>query len=159
MASTPIRCVKTMASIIKAVERENQFYYRISMEDEEEQWEIATAMAASASLCALKLKAKLIVCLSTTGKTAVTLASFRPKIPIIAASHVDLTLRRLQLVWGIQTLFIPPYKHFRQVIQELEKRLFQQKWAKKGDTLLLTLGQPVEQGAKTNSLQAIVLGS
>ena len=154
----PVRCVKTMRSIIRAVERESRLYYRISMEDEEEQWEIPTAMAASASLCALKLQARLIVCLSTTGKTAITLSSFRPKIPIIAVSPIHSTLRRLQLVWGIQTLFIPPYRQFHQVIRELEKRLYQQKWAKKGDCILLTLGQPVEQGAKTNSLQAIVLG-
>jgi len=56
---------------------------------------VAGAIGASAALSALKLEAKVIVCLTTTGLTANMISGYRPKARIIAVTDNLATLNRL----------------------------------------------------------------
>jgi pyruvate kinase len=152
----PFKCVRTMHEIITEVERENEHYYRISLESEF--LSVANAVGASASLSALKLNAKVIVCLTTTGKTASIIAGYRPKARIVAVTPLFETLNRLESIWGLQTLLISPYKNLQNVISQVEALLIQYGLAKTGDKVVLTLGQPIAEGSKTNSLHIFTLG-
>ena len=120
---------------------------------------MAGAVGASASLSALKLDAKVIVCLTTSGKTANIISGFRPKARIIAVTDNFATLNRLEIIWGLQTLNINPYKKIEDVVSQVEERLIQYGLAKTGDKIVLTLGQPISDAAKTNSLYIFTLGA
>ena len=152
----PFRCVRTMHEIIAEVEQENNSYYKISMDSDF--LSIAAAIGASASLSALKLDAKVIVCLTTTGKTANIIAGYRPKARIVAVTDNLSTLNRLEAFWGMQTLLINSYRKMTDVISQVEKLLIQYGLAKTGDKIVLTLGQPIAETAKTNSLHIFTLG-
>ena len=152
----PFKCVRTMHEIITEVERENEHYYRISLESEF--LSVANAVGASASLSALKLNAKVIVCLTTTGKTASIIAGYRPKARIVAVTPLFETLNRLESIWGLQTLLISPYKNLQNVISQVEALLVQYGLAQTGDKVVMTLGQPIAEGSKTNSLHIFTLG-
>lgn len=147
----PFKCIETMHEIILEVERTGDFYYNISLE--QEFMEVAESIGASASLSALKLNAPVIVCLSTTGRTAMQISNFRPKAQVIAVTHVPETLNRLELVWGIQTLLINRYKASEEAMEQIEKMLIQYGLCKSGDKIIVTMGLPVQQGAKTNALR------
>ena len=152
----PFQCIRTMQEIILEVERTGTYFYNMSMAAE--YFDVAEAIGASSCLSALKLGASAIVCLTTTGKTAQIISSFRPKARIIAVTHILPTLNRLELVWGIQTFEIKPYKSSDEAMKQIEKMLLEYGLVKTGDRVILTLGVPVLEGGKTNALRVYVVG-
>jgi pyruvate kinase len=151
----PFEAIRTMHEIIREVESSTDVYNRISL-DKEFLTESA-AIAASATLTALKLDAKVICCLTTSGKTAGLIASFRPRARLVAVTDEVKVLNSLETIWGLQTLLIGPYKSMREVIGQIEKVLIQYRLAKSGDKVVVSLGLPVEPGVKTNSLHVFTL--
>jgi len=152
----PFKCIQTMNEIIREVEQNTDRYYKISLENEF--LSVAGAIAASASLSALKLDAKVIVCLSTTGRTANIISGFRPRSRIVAVTDNISALNKLELVWGIQTLLIGGYSTLEDVTSQVERMLIQYGLAKTGDKVVMTLGQPILDGAKTNNIYIFTLG-
>ncbi|MFN7454097.1 MAG: pyruvate kinase [Pseudobdellovibrionaceae bacterium] len=152
----PFKCIQTMNEIIREVEQNTDRYYKISLENEF--LSVAGAIAASASLSALKLDAKVIVCLSTTGRTANIISGFRPRSRIVAVTDNIASLNKLELVWGIQTLLISGYRTLEDVTSQVERMLIQYGLAKTGDKIVMTLGQPISDGAKTNNIYIFTLG-
>jgi pyruvate kinase len=152
----PFKCIQTMHDIILEVERTGAHYYNMTVEDEF--LSVAEAIGASACLSALKLNASAIVCLTTTGKTATIISGFRPRARIIAVTHLLPTLNRLELVWGIQTLPIQPYANADEAMRQIEDMLLKYGLVKTGDRVILTLGVPVLEGGKTNTLRVYTVG-
>ena len=153
----PFKCIRTMHEIITEVERNEEEYYKISLENEF--LSVPAAIAASACLSALKLNASSIVCLTSSGKTANIISGFRPKAKIIAVTDNLDVLNRLELIWGIQTLTIRPYSNMDEVLKQVDTLLVQYGLAKTGDRIIVTLGQPIEAQSKTNSLFVHTVGA
>ncbi|MGE3974790.1 MAG: pyruvate kinase [Bdellovibrionales bacterium] len=147
----PFKCVQTMGEVIREVERTGKYYYKMSLEDEF--LSVAEAIAASACLCAKKLNAAVIVCLTTSGKTATLISKSRPKARIIAVTHLMPTLNRLELVWGIHTIAINPYDSTDSAIFQIEDMLLKYGVVKAGDKMILTMGMPVMERGTTNSVR------
>ena len=91
-------------------------------------------------------------------KTANIISGFRPKAKIIAVTNQIEVLNRLELIWGLQTLSIDSYQSMDDVLNQVDKLLIQFGLAKTGDRIILTLGQPIENGSKTNSLYVHIVG-
>lgn len=153
----PFAAIQTMHEIILEVERTEETYYKISLENEF--LSVPASIAASACLSALKLNATAIVCLTTSGKTANIISGFRPKARILAVTNNLEVLNKLELVWGIQTLGITSYRTMDEVLTQVDKLLVEYGLAKTGDRIILTLGQPIENGSKTNSLFVHTVGA
>lgn len=152
----PFKCIQTMHEIIVEVEKDGDYYYNMSLESEF--FSVAEAIGAAASLTALKLNASAIVCLTTSGRTASIISSFRPKARIIAVTHILPTLNRLELVWGIQTHVIKPYTSSDEAMHQIEEMLIKHGLVKTGDKVVLTLGVPVLERGKTNTLRVYTIG-
>ncbi|MFN8944935.1 MAG: pyruvate kinase alpha/beta domain-containing protein, partial [Pseudobdellovibrionaceae bacterium] len=146
----PFACVSTMHEIIIEVERNQDKYNKLSLDDQF--LSVPASIGASSCLSAMKLNAKAIVCLTTTGKTAQIISSFRPKSRIIAVTNEIDVLNQLELVWGMQTLHITSYHSLDDVLQRVEKVLIQYGLARVGDRIVVTLGLPVETNSKTNTM-------
>jgi len=153
----PFLAIRTMHDIIVEVERTEEKYYKISLENEF--LSPPAAIAASASLSALKLNAQAIVCLTTSGKTANIIASYRPKARIIAVTDRMDVLNTLELTWGIQTLIIKSYKTMEDILDQVDMLLVKNGLAKTGDRVIFTLGQPISDAAKTNALFLHIVGA
>jgi pyruvate kinase len=152
----PFKCIRTMHEIICEVERNEEEYYRISLENEF--LSTPAAIAASASLSALKLNATAILCLTTSGKTASIISGFRPKARIISVTQHIEVLNSMELAWGIQTHLIKPYQTMEDILVQADELLVTHGLAKTGDRVILTLGQPIAQGAKTNCIYVHTVG-
>lgn len=152
----PFKCIRTMHEIIMEVEDKMERFYKISLENEF--LNAAGAIGASASLSAMKLDAKVIVCLTSTGRTANIISGFRPKARLVAVTDMIETLNRLELIWGLQTFPIRPYSNLDQVMEQVEKILIQYGLAKTGDKVVITYGQPIYDGTKTNTIHIFTLG-
>lgn len=146
----PFRCIRTMHEIITEVENNEEEYYKLSLESEF--LSAPAAIAASASLSALKLNATAIICLTTSGKTANIISGFRPRARVISITqHMDV-LNSMEMMWGIQTHVIKPYKTMEDILSQVDQLMVTHGLAKTGDRVIITLGQPIAQGAKTNSI-------
>lgn len=150
----PFKCIRTMHEIIREVET-GERYYRISLD--REFLSVAASIGASASLSAFKIDAKVIVCLTTTGKTAQIIAGFRPRARLIAVTDEISVLNGLELTWGMQTLLIDPYKTIEDVLAKVQRLLIENGLAKTGDKVILTWGYPIDTQAKTNSIFILTL--
>ncbi|MBX3040238.1 MAG: pyruvate kinase [Bdellovibrionaceae bacterium] len=153
----PFAAIRTMHEIILEVERTEETYYKISLENEF--LSVPASIAASACLSALKLNATAIVCLTTSGKTANIISGFRPRARILAVTDNIDVLNRLELTWGIQTLSIESYRTMDEILVQVDQVLVEYGLAKTGDRIILTLGQPIENGSKTNSLFVHTVGA
>ncbi len=146
----PFKCIRTMHEIVKEVEQNSEAYYKISLDHEF--LSVAGSIGASASLSALKLDAKVIVSLTTSGKTAQFISGFRPKARLMAVTDQIAVLNKLELTWGLQTMVIPPYSNVDEVVFSVQKLLIENGLARPGDKVVLTWGYPITDAAKTNSL-------
>ena len=153
----PFKCIRTMHEIITEVERNEEEYYKLSLENEF--LSVPATIGASASLSALKLNATAIVCLTTSGKTANIISGFRPKAKIIAVTSKLEVLNKMELVWGIQTLSIRPYQSMDDILTQVDQLMVQYGLARTGDRIIVTLGQPIASGSKTNSLFVHTVGA
>lgn len=151
----PIKCVQTMHDIIAEVEKTSSNYYDFKASDE--LLGTAEAIAASASLCALNLDAKAIICLTSSGRTATLISNVRPKAQVIACTYNTDTLNRLELVWGVQTLEIKSYQSSEEAMKQIQNKLLDFGIVEPGDRVILTLGMPVQQGAKTNTVRVFTI--
>lgn len=147
----PFRAIRTMHEIACEVEKTSEIYYHLSLT--EESVDVPQAIAASACLTAMKIGAKAVICLSTTGRTAQLMSSFRPRVPIVAVTHHMDPLNRLELNWGIQTFRVRPYRTGEEVLKEIEDLLLKIQMVVPGDKFVITMGAPVSQGAKTNTIR------
>lgn len=152
----PFKAIRTMHEIIVEVEKNEHNYNKISLETE--LLSVPTAIAASSALCALKLNASAIVCLTTTGKTAQVISGFRPKAQIIAITTQLEVLNRLEITWGLQTLLLSQYDTLKDIIAQVEKMLIENGLSKTGDRIILTLGQPIADKGKTNAMHVHTIG-
>ena len=153
----PFKCIRTMQEIILEVEKSERTYYELSVNPDTRFINTPEAIAASACLSALKLQANVIVCLTTTGTTATLISSLRPKSRIIAITHIEDTLNRLELIWGIQTFKIEPYLSTDEAMTQVDTLLLGYGLVKPGDQVVLTLGVPVRENSKTNSIRVYTL--
>ncbi|MGE4129995.1 MAG: pyruvate kinase [Bdellovibrionales bacterium] len=147
----PFKCIQTMHEIVTEVEKSADLYYQISLEDEF--LHVPDAIAMAAVLTAMKARAKAIVCLTSSGKTATLIAGSRPRMPIVAVTHQMEALNRLELVWGIQTHSILPYNSSESALTQIEDLLVKIGIVERGDKVVVTMGTPVQQRAKTNSIR------
>lgn len=146
----PDICVRTMHDIIAEVEKSPELFH--SSSESPGVSSIPEAIAASSALGAQYLDAAAIICLTTTGRTATMISSFRPKAKIVAVSHLTETLNRLELAWGVQTLAIKPYRSLEEAMEQVETELLKYDLIRKGDLVVITLGTPIQEKSKTNTL-------
>jgi pyruvate kinase len=66
--------------------------------------QITAAVVAGAGLMAQQIHARLIVCVSQTGATALALSKQRNYVPTVGVSPVDATLRKMCMYWGVNPL-------------------------------------------------------
>ena len=110
---------------------------------------IAVAVCAAADL----LKVPLIACLTSSGFTARTIASYRPNVPILAVTPEPETFRQLALVWGVIPVLTehrPDYESMMALTNEL---VVKKALAWPGDRLVVTAGVPFDKAGTTNLMK------
>jgi pyruvate kinase len=110
---------------------------------------IAVAVCAAAEL----LRVPLIVCLTSSGFTARTVASYRPAVPILAVTPEVDTFRQLALIWGVVPSLVerrPDYEAMMALAREL---IVKKGLAWPGDRIVVTAGVPFDRAGTTNLLR------
>lgn len=97
----PFDAVGYMSRIIQNIEDQYPYDSKKYQGLDAENNDLYDALANAACLIADKINASAIVTLANATSTTKKIASFRPRIPIIALTTDDFVCRRLQFIWGV----------------------------------------------------------
>ena len=118
----------------------------------------ATSLAKAAVQVANDIDAKAIVAYTETGSTPLLISNFRPSAPIITFSAKDLTLRQMNILWGVEQTKIERFDTTEEMFQIAESWLQTHKNFKKNDKVVIVAGTPPNQEAATNLLRVMKIG-
>jgi len=110
---------------------------------------IAVAVCAAADL----LRVPLIVCLTSSGFTARTIASYRPDVPILAMTPEPMTCRQLAMVWGVVPALTDHYPTYDAMLPVTRETILRLGLAASGDRVVVTAGVPFDVAGTTNLLK------
>ena len=158
----PGQVVQVMTDIIKQAERDRESL-RVKKPESPPVISIPDAIEFAASQVANDGGAKAIVCVTNTGKAALALSKFRPRVPVFAITDRPEVLQRLALIWGVKGILIDKFFSEADTVQMAERAVVSW-WNKylvptlrplqKGDLLVVTIGFPTQERSKTNTLIA-----
>jgi pyruvate kinase len=161
----PAQVVQVMTDIIKQAERDREAL-KVRKPESPPIISIPDAIENAAAEVAIQGGAKAIVCVTNTGKAALALSKFRPRVPVFAITDRREVLQRLALVWGVKGVLVDQFFSEQDTIQ-LAERTVVSWWnqylapalrpLQKGDLLIMTIGFPTMVRSKTNTLIAHVI--
>ena len=147
----PIESVETMDRIACAVEP--SLGYRHQLPGAAEEPTVGRAMSNAACDLAEALGAKAILVPTFTGRTASAVARLRPQRPILALTHIDVSLRHMAIEWGVTPLQIRETSD----VEDLWARSIEAARAsglvERGDRVVLTAGTAVNLPGSTNVIK------
>ena len=153
----PNNVVKVMASICEEADSNSHYssmrFKTLSLVDT-----FATSLAKAAVQVANDIDAKAIVAYTETGSTPLLISNFRPSAPIITFSAKDLTLRQMNILWGVEQTKIERFDTTEEMFKIANSWLQTHKNFKKNDKVVIVAGTPPNQEAATNLLRVMKIG-
>ncbi len=117
----------------------------------------ADAIAGAISRVSREMYLDGIVTMSMSGKAAAYISSHRLTTPIIAVSENPRSVRRMQLMWGVQALPFPMQESTDQAIENVKELIVRRNYLEKNSTVVITVGRPLSKRPRTNMLCIEVL--
>lgn len=158
MGKYPLRAVRAMAKIAEQAEHDacmmdayGGMRYAVDYND------MTNAVCDAACTTARDSRAKAIIAMTASGRSARRMSKFRPIEPIVAATPEEKTYHQLSLSWGVY-----PVLALRQDSQEALFRhavdcAKQLSIVEKGDRVVICAGIPVGVGASTNTIKVEIV--
>jgi pyruvate kinase len=153
----PQDTVRTMSRIVVEAERVKDLYSR-HPEIIPTPGSIVNAIESSAAAIAEQVGAVAIACLTHSGMAALTLAKYRPNVPIVAIMDNESMVRRLSFVWGVRGEIIPKIVATDDLFAMVENVLKSNRWAQNEDLVVVTAGVPTLKRGTTNMVQVHRVG-
>jgi pyruvate kinase len=151
----PVAAVQTMHRIVNLIEKKappvnRQLHYK----RHDVITDISSTIGYNACQAADLIDAAIIICLTQTGSTARNIARYRPRQRLIAVTHSEQILRRLNLIWGVYPYSIHEFgDNFDDAITDILDLLKSKDIIKKGDKIVITAGLPFHSRRGTNMLR------
>ncbi len=145
----PVEAVEVMTRVAQANEIPEPIDYP--------EMPISDSITRSVYKTANNVRAKYIVALTETGKSARLVERFNPNSPIIALTPHHKTIQSLALTSNVTPHLIPKLDTFDQVLEFVPKYFLEKKLAQKGDKLVLTAGVPFAVSGSTNMCLVITI--
>jgi pyruvate kinase len=154
----PIRAVEYMAGIARRAEQEMD-YGALSERRHQHVLHnglaVDDAIAHSAAAVAESLNAKVILAFTESGSTAARVASYRPRVPILAAVRNETATRRLCLRWGVVSVMVPSYDRVQDMFHQGSELAKSTGYAADNDLAVAVVGMPIGVAGNTNLLRVI----
>ena len=110
---------------------------------------IGVAVCAAADL----LHCPLILCFTSSGFTARKVATYRPNVPIVAATPEPETWRQLSMVWGTVPVLTPHATDYDTLLNAGRQQILSRGLAQAGERVVVTAGVPFDVPGTTNLLK------
>ena len=151
--SFPIEAVKTMNAVAIEVESDPTYREVIDASRGGHKETVADAIVSAAREIAETTEIKAICCFTQSGATASLVARERPRVPILAMTHVVGTARRLVLTWGLHCVISAPVDQFKGAVVASTRAAVAEGFATREDLIVVTAGVPFNIPGTTNILR------
>lgn len=160
VGSYPIAAVRFMARVSRTAERflevDRLRERRMSIVERQGRSNaVDSIIAYDAAVTADRLRSGAIVTFTESGDTAASVASFRPRTPLLALSPHPRTANRLAINWGITSVLAEPLAELNELFRYSSELTMAQGYAKAGDSIVMVAGLPIGQSGSTNLLRVI----
>ena len=149
----PVLAVEMMASIARRIEREapyrewNEDRVRVDARDP------AYTVAHMATTAARELHLAALVVPTLSGRSARLISAHRPQVPIYALSPGRETVRRCNLMWGVQAASMRRHEVTEALIADAARRVVELGWVSPGERVGITAGLPSGRPGTTSLIQ------
>ena len=147
----PVNVVDTMSNIIARTE-DIYNYDKQSKFDYLDEFDV---IQSTVTKLADDLKAKGILALTSSGKSAIKISRYRPKTAIYAFTHKKKVLNSLTAVWGVEPIGIIKEGQASKMFQKMLRTLEKEELLDKTGTYVATVGYPVGMPGSTNTIKIL----
>lgn len=145
----PIQAIKVLNQTIKEAEKIYEYHKKFEVKKSE-------SIAAAISTIAQTLNPNAIITFSRTGRSVLSIAKFRPKQSIIVSSYDIQTLRKLQVVWGVNATYIcDVYDDGEALIAEFLQQAIKDNLISIRKKYVLAIGYPLDVKYATNEIKLL----
>lgn len=154
----PVEALKAMVKITLRTEADIDYVKRFNQRELPPDPDITDAISRATVTTAHDLNARMIVTVTTSGKTARMISRYRPKCDIIGCTTDPVVCRQLNLIWGVTPLLMAvehdTFELFDHAIQAVEKAGY----INKGELAVMTAGIPLGISGTTNIIKVQIAG-
>ena len=147
----PVRTVEFMSEIIKQTEEahRDKVHHTVKTRSDTP----TQVISKSAWQASRDLSTNYILAHTTSGSTARNIAKYRPETSVIGISHNLDSVRKLNVVWGVEPIHIQEPESVNDMIHNSVSKLFQINRIEADDQLIMSAGVPSGVSGNTNMLQ------
>lgn len=153
----PVEAVRTMSDIAMASETRIDYSRQFTRTRLRLGLSIPEAIAHTACFTSIEIDAKVIICCTRSGQTALYVSNNRPPAKIAVVSPHEDTLHRTMLYWHTHPIRIDPELDTDAMITSAKKAVLAAGIARRGDRVVIVAGVPVDVPGTTNMIKADTL--
>jgi len=149
----PVKVIENMQSIIDAVERKSQIFFKEHQPITCNQTYISDSICYNACVMARQVDATAIVTMTNSGYTGFKLASHRPKANIFIFTDNRSLLNTMSLVWGVRGFYYNKYESTDATIQDIKEFLKNQGMVNVDDLVINIASMPMQERGRANMIK------
>ena len=134
----PVEALKTMVKIAERTEKDINYRRRFFENDRKANPDVTDAICHATCTTALDLKAKAIISVTKSGRSAKMVSRYKPDCDIVACAMDEKVCRQLNLAWGVTPLLLDEQKEVFDLFDEAVAVAAKEKGLQKGDTVVIT---------------------
>ena len=150
----PVKTIEQMAAICIEAEKSEKVALDTDFLDQTFT-RIDQAIALGSLFTAHHLNAKAIACLTDSGSTPIWMSRHNIRVPIFALTSKVETERALSTYRNVTPLSFDSSSDRETALRQVEERLKKLGAINSGDTIVLTIGEPMGQAGGTNTLKIV----
>jgi pyruvate kinase len=149
----PVETIYSMQRIINHTEMHGRPFNKNHQPIEGTPTFIPNSICYNAAILASQMKADAIVAFTYSGYTAYRLSANRTEAQIYAFTNNNKLLRKMSLVWGVESVYVQNYEQIDIAVCESIKILKDKGLIKDGDTIVHIGSTPLELHGRTNMIK------
>jgi len=149
----PLETVDMMGRIIETTEQSDLYWSAIESRGTACAADTSDAIAFAAVHTAQTIGATLIVSATESGRTAILISRYRPRIPILALTPSALVQRRLALYFGIVPIVVQQFESVDHMLRTVVATTYMSRLARHGDKIVITAGSHATAAGSTNLIK------
>ncbi len=153
----PVETIEATAAIVAEADRSEQVELDLQFLNQTFS-RVNQSIAYGALFTAYHLRCAAICTLTESGQTTLWMSRHDVDIPIYALTPSELTQRRLSLYRNVHPVFMGRTNDREGALRAAERILLEQGAVKRGDLIVLTVGEPMGQPGGTNTLKIVRVG-
>jgi pyruvate kinase len=153
----PVEAVAMMARIVSEAERDIKEQNLWEPRVRQAHLSIAETICEATAHAADDLDLRGVALFTESGQTARQLSKYHPSAPIFALSPVDVTINRLNLLWGTTPLRCPKVNSTEAMVETAEKLLDVNDFVRPREVIAIVAGTRTKSGS-TNFMRLHVMG-